>query len=88
MVANMAFTAFATGLLWSKHIFGSYLRCAILMQIHFFVQCLLRVKETQGNLERCDTEDPVVMKADCGVSLFSFVFRQPGYSSAIARDVL
>ena len=26
MVANMDFTAFATGLLWSKHIFASYLR--------------------------------------------------------------
>ena len=38
MVANMAFTAFATGLLWSKHNFASYLHCANLMQIHFFVQ--------------------------------------------------
>ena len=41
MVANMAFTAFATGLLRSKHIFALYLRCANLMQIHFFVQCLI-----------------------------------------------
>ena len=39
MVENMAFTAFATGLLLCKHIFASYLRCANLMQIHFFVQC-------------------------------------------------
>ena len=36
MVVNMAFTAFATGLLWSKHNFASYLHCANLMQIHFF----------------------------------------------------
>ena len=42
MVANTAFTVFATGLLWCKHIFASYLRCANLMQIHFFVQCLIQ----------------------------------------------
>ena len=31
MVANVAFTTFATGLLWSKQMFALYLRCANLV---------------------------------------------------------
>lgn len=56
----------------------------------FFVcfRSFLQLKQTQGNLEKCDTDDPSAMKTDSEVSFFYFVFRQPGYSNkVIARDV-
>ena len=52
MVANMAFTAFATGLLWSEHIFASYLRCANLMQIHFFCPVLTPAQRNYSQLDK------------------------------------
>ena len=33
-----------------------------------------QLKQTQGNLEGCDTDDPSTMKADNEVSLFDLFF--------------